>query len=107
VSSPPSRLSANGLTSTLIFTSWWLYANAHAGKVRKASPVPLVLGTMEDESRRLPSKGWAEMIRKAYEVEPLLCPRCGGRMNERCTNKHTNLFLKGHSASFQEARTFR
>jgi hypothetical protein len=34
----------------------------------------------EDESRRLPAKGWAEMIRKVYEVDPLLCPGCGGTM---------------------------
>jgi len=57
-----------------------LYANAHRGKVRKASRVPAALGMMEDESRRLPSQGWSEMIRKVYEVEPLICPRCGGRM---------------------------
>jgi len=24
--------------------------------------------------------GWAEMIRKAYEVDPMVCPRCGGLM---------------------------
>jgi len=29
--------------------------------------------------RSLP-KGWAEMIRKVYEVDPLICPSCGGRM---------------------------
>ncbi len=28
----------------------------------------------------MPCKGWAEMIRKVYEVDPLRCPRCGGRM---------------------------
>jgi hypothetical protein len=28
----------------------------------------------------VPSKGWAEMIRKVYEVDPLCCPTCGGRM---------------------------
>jgi hypothetical protein len=28
----------------------------------------------------LPSKGWAAMIRKVYEVDPMLCPKCGGRM---------------------------
>lgn len=55
-----------------------LYANAHRGKVRKASPVAPAM--MEDEPKRLPSRGWAEMIRKVYEVEPLLCPHCGGRM---------------------------
>ena len=26
------------------------------------------------------SKGWAEMIKKVYEVDPLLCPSCGGQM---------------------------
>jgi len=28
----------------------------------------------------VPSKGWAEMIRKVYEVDPLIYPSCGGRM---------------------------
>ena len=28
----------------------------------------------------MPSKGWAEMIRKVYEVDPLLCTSCGGQM---------------------------
>jgi len=35
---------------------------------------------MVEEPRPVPSKGWAEMIRKVYEVDPLRCPRCGGRM---------------------------
>jgi len=34
----------------------------------------------EEEPGTVPSKGWAEMIRKVYEVDPLICPRCGGRM---------------------------
>jgi hypothetical protein len=50
------------------------------GKLRKASRVPVALGMIEEEPPPVPSKGWAEMIRKVYEVEPLLCPRCGGRM---------------------------
>ena len=41
-----------------------LYANAHRGKVRKASLTHLPLRIVEEELRRLPSKGWAEMIRK-------------------------------------------
>jgi hypothetical protein len=57
-----------------------LYASAHWGKVRKASLNPLVLWIAEENLQRLPSKGWAEMIRKVYEVDPLLCPKCGGRM---------------------------
>jgi len=29
----------------------------------------------------VPSKGWAEIIRRVYEVNPLICPLCGGRMS--------------------------
>jgi len=35
---------------------------------------------MVEKLRPVPSKGWAEMIRKVYEVEPLVCPRCGATM---------------------------
>jgi hypothetical protein len=57
-----------------------LYANAHRGKVKKASLGPLAFRMVEDNLRRIPSNGWAEMIRKVYEVDPLVCPQCGGRM---------------------------
>jgi len=57
-----------------------LYANAHRGKVRKTALVPLAPGMIEEELKRIPSRGWAEMIRKVYEVDPLVCSRCGGRM---------------------------
>ena len=57
-----------------------LYANAHRGKIRKASLTAFPLRIVEDELRRLPSKGWAAMIRKVYEVDPMLCPKCGGAM---------------------------
>ena len=35
---------------------------------------------IEDDTAYVPSKGWAEMIKKIYEVDPLVCPACGGRM---------------------------
>ena len=35
---------------------------------------------MKEELRPIPAKGWAEMIRKVYEVNPLTCVRCGGTM---------------------------
>jgi len=57
-----------------------LYANAHRGKVRKAGMSPFLLRLAEGEVQRIPSKGWAEMIRKVYEVDPMLCPKCGGTM---------------------------
>ena len=34
----------------------------------------------EEDLKRILSKGWAEMIRKVYEVDPMVCPKCGGRM---------------------------
>jgi hypothetical protein len=49
-----------------------LYANAHRGKVKKASLAAFPLRIVEDKLRRIPSKGWAEMIRKVYEVEGLI-----------------------------------
>jgi hypothetical protein len=57
-----------------------LYAHAHRGKVKKANLVPLALRMVEEEIKPIPSKGWAEMIRKVYEVDPMLCPKCGGTM---------------------------
>ena len=57
-----------------------LYANAHRGKVKKARMSPSALRMAEEDIRRIPSKGWAEMIRKVYEVDPMACPKCGGRM---------------------------
>jgi hypothetical protein len=57
-----------------------LYANAHRGKVRKASVSPFVLRMAEDDLKPVPSKGWAEMIRKVYEIDPMVCPQCGGQM---------------------------
>jgi len=57
-----------------------LYSNAHRGKIRKAGADPSYPLITEDGPAYVPAKGWAEMIRKVYEVDPLLCPTCGGRM---------------------------
>ncbi|MFZ2052858.1 MAG: transposase [Candidatus Aminicenantales bacterium] len=57
-----------------------LYANAHRGKVKKASREVFPLHMAEEELRPLTSKGWAEIIRKVYEVNPLTCVQCGGQM---------------------------
>jgi len=57
-----------------------LYANAHRGKIKKASLAAFPFRIVEDKLERIPSKGWAEMIRKVYEIDPMLCPQCGGTM---------------------------
>jgi len=57
-----------------------LYANAHRGKVRKSEKSCHKLLIIEEGCPRVPRRGWAEMIRKVYEADPLLCPQCGGQM---------------------------
>jgi len=47
-----------------------LYANAHWGKAKKASFVPVALGIVEEKLESGSSKGWAVMIRKVYEIDP-------------------------------------
>ncbi len=58
-----------------------VYANAHRDKINKTGVSPSYPPIIEEEERLVPSKGWAEMIRKVYEVAPLLCPACGGQMS--------------------------
>lgn len=41
--------------------------------MRKAVGDPFNLAIIEGEERYVPSKGWAEMIRKVNEVDPLIC----------------------------------
>ena len=57
-----------------------LYSNAHKGKIRKAEADSSHPQIIEDETPFVPSRGWAEMIRKVYEVDPLTCPKCQGQM---------------------------
>jgi hypothetical protein len=56
-----------------------LYSNAHRGKIRKAGVSPFHPPIIEGEYH-VPSRGWAEMIRKVYEIDPLICPSCRGQM---------------------------
>ncbi len=39
-----------------------------------------VQALVKEECPRIPRRGWAEMIRKVYEFDPLICPRCKGKM---------------------------
>jgi len=40
----------------------------------------VILRIIREELRPIPSGGWAEMIRKVYDVDPMVCPQCGGQM---------------------------
>jgi hypothetical protein len=65
------------------------YSNAARGKRKKAaassepsSPDEAPLGATLPEAadRAALRRRWAELIRRVYEVDPLLCPRCAGEM---------------------------
>jgi len=47
-----------------------LYANAHRGKKKKVGVDPSCPPIIEDEASFIPSCGWADMIRKVYEIRP-------------------------------------
>ena len=64
----------------VIIRYYGLYSNAHRGKMRKEGNDPSHPPIIEDETSFKPSRGWSEMIKKVYEVDPLLCPKCGGQM---------------------------
>lgn len=41
---------------------------------------PPAAGAPADPDLRALRRRWAELIRRIYEVDPLVCPRCGGTM---------------------------
>jgi hypothetical protein len=45
-----------------------------AAGLQAAADEPAELSPAQRERRR----SWAEMIRRVYEVDPLVCPSCGG-----------------------------
>jgi hypothetical protein len=57
-----------------------LYSNAHRGKIRKSGRDEKKIQEVEEETRKPPGRGWAQMIRKVYEVDPLTCRECGSEM---------------------------
>ena len=65
------------------------YSNAARGMRRKAEPpaepsspgeAPEGATTPERADRAALRRQWAEMIRRVYEGDPLMCPRCGGEI---------------------------
>ena len=60
------------------------YSPRSRGKRRKESAAdqlsPTPLSTLEPIPKRAASRSWARLIKKIYEVDPLICPKCGGQM---------------------------
>jgi hypothetical protein len=64
------------------------YSNKMRGQRARAehvAPCPEAEGTStidiaEHRPRRIPSRKWRDLIKKVWEADPLLCPRCGTEM---------------------------
>jgi hypothetical protein len=57
------------------------YSNVARGKRKKADQDGLISNIMEDKgSNKEYRKNWARLIQKIYEVDPLICPKCQGKM---------------------------
>jgi hypothetical protein len=55
-------------------------AKQAAQAARVAGKAGEVIDVSEHEPRRIPSKKWRELIKKVWEADPLLCPKCQKEM---------------------------
>jgi len=60
-------------TSSIKFTNYLSTLTAY--EMHKAGVEPSHPPIIDDKVSFGPSKGWAEMIRKVFEVDPLICPQ--------------------------------
>jgi hypothetical protein len=78
---------------------WGFYSNVARGKRRAAARrlaagldpdeenlsdagvTAVPVGTDDEPHRRRARISWAALIKKIYEIDPLLCPYCGGEMS--------------------------
>jgi hypothetical protein len=57
------------------------YSNVSRGKRNKQNQDGLIPCILEaDVSKKRCQKNWARLIRKIYEVDALVCPKCNGQM---------------------------
>jgi Zn finger protein HypA/HybF involved in hydrogenase expression len=56
------------------------YSNVSRGKRKKQGSCQSDYVIENEEYSKSCSKSWARLIKKIYEVDPLLCPKCGGSM---------------------------
>jgi hypothetical protein len=63
------------------------YSNKARGKRRRQSAAAVISGAtscpeevQNDDFRRFCRRAWARLIRKVYLVDPMTCPKCGGRL---------------------------
>ncbi len=61
-----------------------MFYGEYSSRVRGSSPPPepdATVATADSPPRRRCSPSWARMIAKVYQVDPLVCTRCGQRLS--------------------------
>ena len=56
------------------------YSNVCRGRRKKDSACESDFVLQDDKYTKGANKSWAKLIKKIYEVDPLICPKCGGDM---------------------------
>jgi hypothetical protein len=57
------------------------YSNVSRGKRRKTQEEdPSTIEECSEVSNFAAKRAWARLIKQVYEIDPLVCPRCGGGM---------------------------
>ena len=56
------------------------YSNVSRGIRQKENEDTLIPCVLEPDENKKPSRNWARLIQKIYEVDPLTCPQCQGIM---------------------------
>jgi len=56
------------------------YSNVCRGKRKKQGMKESEYVIEGDQYNKGANKSWARLIQKIYEVDPLICPKCGGQM---------------------------
>jgi hypothetical protein len=64
----------------VVIRYYGLYSNAHRGKERRRGQTTSVPPILSAPPPRRASPGWRELIKKVYEIDPLICPACGSKM---------------------------
>ena len=74
--SPISHIPDKGRQTVRYYGS---YSNVTRGRLKKEEGQPKfhIIG---DESPKSLNRSWARLTQKVYEVDPLVCSRCGGDM---------------------------
>jgi hypothetical protein len=70
----------NKWESTVRYYAHYSHRARGARRKKAASLSTPVILPLPDDQHRKASRAWAALIKRVFEVEPLLCPKCGGRM---------------------------